>query len=251
MISKRHLGIGAQHCVWYTCGMSIEGIPGIEYPELNTISTETEKEIDEIFSQLRENGFDVAPSVEAAFKNRDFYNALPQDLKNDPELLAEYAKNSSMFDSIISKERRKRWDGDVRGLLGEKIIAPNTFTKDGRKRREESGYRLDIEYLTTLGIDPSKILFYRRTDSSEEAKPELFWTSDFSEVAHGLQAEIPVDRREDTVVLVMDLKSLDSLGNGLLHDVNDDSGMSVRLINQIPIGHDKALVIIKNPKFTR
>lgn len=112
------------------------------------------------------------------------------------------------FQSIIIKEREKRWSGDLSGLLGEEITIPETQHAGGRQRRAESGYKINVDYLKTIGLDPKKILFFRATQPSLTPKPEYYWTSDYFETVRGLTAEIPPEQRKTSVILVADLETI-------------------------------------------
>jgi len=69
-----------------------------------------------------------------------------------------------------------------------------------------------VAYLKTKGIDPSKVLFFRITQPTDNPKPEYYWTSDYSEVQKGLTAEISPEQRKTSIILVADLETIN--GNG-------------------------------------
>ncbi len=220
---------------------------GIRLPKLNSISGEEAERIDSIISSLGLEGYE-RKKAEKIFKNKDFFNALPQEWRDNPEIISDYIKNGSLFNAIVHEERKKAWSGDTDGLLTHKVTAKESVLPNGSARRTESGHQLNVGYLQSKGIEASKVLFYRRTQPGEETKPEMYWTSDFSEVASGLGAEISGDQRKSSIVLVLDLETLEKLGGGLIQDVNDDSGISVRTISSEGIDQKESLFSIKNPE---
>jgi len=213
----------------------------IKLPDLNQVSEEDGAFINTLIEKLGIN----AREIEGSFKNKDFFNALPQAWKDEPEILGQYMLHTVHFASIISQERKERAQRETGGLLGEKISLPPSMHADGRERRAEEGYRLNTEYLRSQGIDPSKVLFYRITQPSDEPKPELYWTSDLAEVGMGLTAEISPEKKESSVVIVCDLAALEKVGRGLIQDINDDGGMSVRMIEPVPFDQKNALFEVK------
>lgn len=225
----------------------MERIPGVRFPESNRISGNEEEQIDRILHSSGLDGFqyDMAESI---FKNRDFFNALPEGWRNNVDLIASYIVNSSRFNSIVSEERQKIWAGVRDGLFTDEVVASQGVLPDGSTRRVESGYALNVDYLRLKGIDASKVLFYRRTQPSESVKPELYWTSDFHETLSGLTSEIRGDAREKSIVLVLDLETLAALGQGLIQDINDDEGVSVRTVGTGEIDQKSILFSIKNPR---
>ncbi len=130
------------------------------------------------------------------FQDPNLFPALPESIQNSEEELTKLVHNTSKFYDIIHPERKMRWGGDLSGLLGEKVHIPETEHADGRPRRAESGYRVNVEYLQSIDIDPSKVLFFRLTQPSDKPKQEYYWTSDYFEVLRGLRAEIPGEQRE-------------------------------------------------------
>ena len=181
------------------------------------------------------------------FKDPDFLNSLPEEIKDDDIKLIELMLNMSAFQEIITSEREKRWSGDESGLFGEEVQIAETQHADGRARKAESGYRINVDYLKTLGIDPSKILFFRITQPVKEAKPEYYWTSDLFETKKGLTREILPEQRQSAVILVADLETINKNG-GLIQDINDDLGLPVRQIGTDGFDQSNALTRIKLDK---
>jgi hypothetical protein len=212
----------------------------VKLPSLNLVEKEDEAFIDALAERMGVN----SQVVEQSFKNKDFFAALPQAWKDNPEILGQYMHHTSLFAEIIDEERKIRASGEKGGLLGEVISLPTSTHADGRERRAEEGYKINTEYVISKGIDPSKVLFYRITQPSETAKPELYWTSDLAEVGSGLTNEIPNAQRESSIILVADLATLDKEGRGLIQDINDDGGLSVRMIEPVLFDQKNALINI-------
>jgi hypothetical protein len=199
--------------------------------------------IEDALSLLREKGVDFNPFIAEQFSDSKFQRALPGTIRNNPELLALYLENSSKFSDLISKERDKRWKNDLTGLLGEEATLSQSKHGCGRTRRAEQGYRLNLDYLKKIGIDPSKVLFYRITQPSESPKPEYYWTSDYFETRNGLQVEIGLEQRAAAIIIVADLNTINE-NEGLIQDINDDQGMAVRQIGISPFDQNRALAKI-------
>ncbi len=95
------------------------------------------------------------------------------------------------------------------------------------------------------------MLFYRRTQLGQAEKPELYWTSDFREVLSGLTAEISGELRKSSIVLACDIAALDQIGGGLIQDINDDGGVSVRMIEPNAMDQNVALFAVQNPSLLK
>ncbi|MBW3002803.1 hypothetical protein KY338_06605 [Candidatus Woesearchaeota archaeon] len=184
------------------------------------------------------------PFVLEYFQDPNLFPALPEEIRNSEERLTEIVQNTSRFSDLIHKERQKRWNGDLTGLLGEEVQVPEKEHADGRTRHAEDGYRVNVDYLKTINIDASKVLFFRLTQPSDEPKPEYYWTSDYFEVLRGLDAEIPGEQRDHAVILVSDLETI-SGNEGLIQDMNDDQGLSVRQIGTGSFDQKKAIARFK------
>jgi len=198
--------------------------------------------MDGITNNLIERGNQVNPFILKYFKDPDLFNSLPSEIRDSDQMLSELLDNSGKFNDIIHLEREKRWNGDTSGLLGEKVDIAETLHAGGRKRRAESGYKINVDYLRTKGIDPSKVLFFRASQPTDEPKPEYYWTSDYFETQRGLTVEIPAEQRKTAVILVADLETINKNG-GLIQDINDDEGLPVRQIGVA--GFDQSLAITK------
>lgn len=206
-----------------------------ENPEINA-------RMDKIATALAERGNRVNPFILRYFKDQDFFDSLPEETRSSDDKLSELLDNSGKFNDIIHSERENRWRGNKSGLLGEETKIPETEHAGGRKRRSESGYKINIEYLRTIDIDPSKVLFFRATQPSDQPKPEYYWTSDYFETQRGLTVEIPPEQRKTAIILVADLETIDKNG-GLIQDINDDEGLPVRQIGTD--GFNQSLAIAK------
>jgi hypothetical protein len=186
----------------------------------------------------------IDPLTYDLFSDERFYRALPDEYKVDNLGLENLMLHTSRFKRLISLEMVKRQNGDMSGLFGEEVEIPETTHADGRVRRAESGYRINVEYVRSRNIDPKKILFFRKTQPSDSPKPEWYWTTDYFEAQRGLSREIPEEQRAKSVKLVSTLEEINNNG-GLIMDVNDDSGLSVRQILPRPFDQKDALAIIK------
>jgi len=180
-----------------------------------------------------------------SFMDPDLFKALPESITGSEKEMTAFVKNTAMFEEMIYKERKKRWSGDLTGLFGEEVNIPETKHADGRTRRAESGYKINVGYLPSVGIDASKVLFFRITQPSDEPKPEYYWTSDYFETVRGLDAEVSGEQRENAVILVADLATINE-NEGLIQDINDDEGISIRQIGTGPFDQKKAIAKFKS-----
>lgn len=215
-----------------------------QYPVRPSVEDPVIQRLDKIISDALRAGDSLNPFVVDYFKDPDFYNALPEDIKKSDPVLRELMVNMSRFNTIISVERRKRSSGDTSGLLGEEMQLGETEHADGRVRRAEVGYKINLEYLRNQGINPKQVLFFRTTQPSIEPKPEYYWTSDYFETRRGLRQEIPTKLRKTAVTLISDLETINQNG-GLITDINDDSGLAVRQIGTGPFDQSLVLATIK------
>ena len=183
--------------------------------------------IDDLLIKVSREG-DVNFSVVKFFKDVDLFNSLPESIRNSDEELISFIENSGKFSQIISSERVKRFAGE-KGLFGEEMFIDTSVHQDGRPRRAEKGYKINIEYLESLGIDAKKVLFFRTTQLSDVPKPEYYWTSDYLETKEGLTAERSPEQRVKAIILVSDLFTINQ-NEGLIQDSNDDQGLAVRQI---------------------
>lgn len=181
----------------------------------------------------------INPMICEALEDERLFRALPESIKNSDQLLAELLLHSGKFDSLVSQERHT-----TNGLFGEDCAISKTTHADGRVRRAESGKKINVDYLKTVGIDPAKVLFFRTTQPSVTPKPEYYWTSDFLETQRGLQQEIAGEKRKTAVTLVANLEIINQNG-GLIEDINDDQGLSVRQINENGFDQNQAIAILQ------
>lgn len=135
-----------------------------------------------------------------------------------------YVRHSNKL-SIITHDQK------FNGLTvpGDMVVMPESddnLHHTGRRRHEEHGGRLHLEYLDELGIDPNFVLYFRVTQPALNGpKPEYYWTSDLREVTQGLNAEGSGNGYPE--ILVSTLADISTNG-GLMLDVNDDAGIAVR-----------------------
>ena len=192
-----------------------------------------------------ENAMEGAnPFIIEYFQDPNLFPALPEEIRNSETKLTELLHNSGKFLDLIHIERKKRGDGDLTGLFEEEVHVPETEHADGRTRHAETGYKINVDYLQSVGVDASKVLFFRLTQPSDDPKPEYYWTSDYFEVLRGLTAEIPPEQSETAVILIADLATI-SENKGLIQDINDDQGLSVRQIGTEPFDQKSAIARFK------
>src|SRR3989344_2287990 len=212
------------------------------FPPLNDVGPDEQKYLNDLMQEAAQHGTKISSGVERMLMNKDFFEGIPDVLRNDRQRLLQYITNSSRFDDLIHVARERAWSGDSTGLLGKDVEIQDVVGRGGKERRKEMGLTLNLEYLRSIDIDPSKVLFFRRTDPAEtDPRPERYWTSDYGEVLSGLTAEIGYPRRANTVVLVADLQTIEAVGRGLIQDINDDSGISVCQITNNPFDQRQAI----------
>ncbi len=222
--------------------MSIERMPG------GTLFADRKKEpnVHESFQRaltlLIKAKEEVDPLVFESLEDEKLFNALPAEVKNSDEKLAEYILHCSKFSFVVGKERHSEG-----GLFGPTHEIPETAHADERMRRAEAGTTINVDYLRTVGIDPSKVLFFRVTQPSTTPKPEYYWTSDYIETQRGLQQEIAGERRKTAITLVADLETINKNG-GLIQDINDDQGLAVRQIGTDGFDQSNTIAILPSAK---
>ncbi|OGG55745.1 hypothetical protein A3D71_00860 [Candidatus Kaiserbacteria bacterium RIFCSPHIGHO2_02_FULL_55_20] len=222
------------------------------FPPLNDVGPDVQKYLNVLIQEAAQHGVKISSGVEGMLMNKDFFEGIPDILRNDRQRLLQYITNSSRFHDLIHTARKRAWSGDSTGLLGKEVEIQGIVGHAGKERRKEAGLMLNLEYLRSIGIDPSKVLFFRRTDPGEaDPRPERYWTSDYGEALDGLTAEIGYPRRASTIVLVADLQTIEVAGHGLIQDINDDSGISVCQITNNPFNQREALAVLKDPRLTR
>ncbi|MCK5178166.1 MAG: hypothetical protein KAR32_01440, partial [Candidatus Omnitrophica bacterium] len=189
---------------------------------------------------------DTDPLVYETFLDDRLFNALSSGTGHSKEKLTKLFDNTNKFAALVSRERHKAASGDMSGLFGPEMSPSETRHSDGRVREQQSGNKINIDYLKQAGIDPSNVLVYRATQPSTvgSTKPEYYWTTDYSETQTGLGNEISADQRRSAVTLVSDLETINRNG-GLIQDINDDQGVSFRQIGTS--NFDQNLAIARIP----
>lgn len=178
----------------------------------------------------------INPITFDTYTNKRFVASIPDSIKSDPELLGEFLKNSIVFSNHIHTKE----------FLGDYISVPESLHGDGRARRAESGAEILIEKIKALGIDPYRVLYFRRTQPTEKtANPELYWTSSYFETLTGLTAEISGEKRKTSVILCSTLGDISS-DSRLIADINDDTGLPVRRESMAPYDQKRVLFTIQN-----
>lgn len=186
----------------------------------------------------KENGL-LHPLIVEMFEDPKFFSGLPMELQQDIPLLAEYIENTSRFHQILGKEKREE-----SGLFAERITIPETKNEAGKTRASEQGRKVNLDYLSSIGIDPARVLVFRVTQPSETPKPEYYWTTDFFETQRGLTREIGPEKRKSAITLISNLKTIAGK-SGLIQDINDDNGLAVRQIDTNSFDQKQCIGIIK------
>ena len=199
-----------------------------------------ERSVDNIRTKYQES---VNPITYEIFSDPRLYSALPDEYKVDPIGFENLLLHTSRFSQLVDKEMDRRWNGDTSGLFGEEVQIPETIHAGGATRRAESGYKINVDSLARHNIDPKKVLFFRTTQPSSIPKPEWYWTTDFFETQKGLSREISPEDRQKSVTLVASLDAINHNG-GLIQDINDDQGISVRQILPLPFDQKQAIAVI-------
>jgi len=187
-----------------------------------------------LIEDLMLEGTIIHPRMALTFENRTLYSALTTTGKNDEEL-KEIIRNTVAFDNLIRNPNL--FAGPIT------IDDPTSQHSNGTRRRPETGLRINFDFLHEHEIDSSKVLFFRVTQPSPTPKPEYYWTSDYFETMRGLTAEIPQHQRQTSIILVADIITI-SGEKGLMSDINDDQGLSVRQISLEPFDQSQALAVI-------
>lgn len=216
--------------------MSIEN-PLLSFKEKERSEREkvTEETIDRIVVLLLQRKELLNPFVIEYFKDPDLFYSLPDEIRENSELLSGYVLNSSRFGDSIHNNP---------DLYGPMVHLPESAHEDGRARRAEDGPKIQTNSLTKRGVDSKKVLFFRVTQPAEIPKPEYYWTSDYFETQRGLRMEITSEKRKTAIVLVADLDTINANG-GLIADINDDQGLAVRQIGQENFDQKLALAQIR------
>jgi hypothetical protein len=212
-----------------------------EFPPDPDRNTAIDAHIGRIVQTLEASGLRINPLIADYFCSSALYNSLPQEIRESDEALGQYIEHTSRFADLIYSERDKRWKGDTTGLFGEEVTIPESSHMDGRTRRSEKGLKINVPYLSTVGVDPSKVLFFRITQPADVPKPEFYWTSDYRETRGGLTREISREQRQTAVILIAPLDTLENSGGGLIQDINDDRGVPVRTISLEPFDQAQCL----------
>lgn len=204
------------------------------------IDSNVDDRIAEVAAYMEAKHQKINPFTIEYFQDPNLFYALPEEIRSDTATFAEYIRNTGEFNNIVHTER-SRASGDQSGLLGDELHLPEYDHGDGKTWSAEDGYILNIDYLISVGVEPTKVLFFRRTQPmGDSPKPERYWSSDYFETVKGLTQEIKGNRRESSLILVADLGTINENG-GLIQDVNDDNGLSVRQIDSAPFDQSRAV----------
>lgn len=205
---------------------------------VNRETRKTEPEIARYVSilanHLTKKGISVHPFVYEYFTDPKFFNSLPSLIRQNPIAMLRLLNANSKFYEVVN---------DPRLYNKEVKISANTH-QDGRQRMFEQGPKVNLDYLVSKGINPAHVLVFRVTQPSAVAKPEYYWTTDFYEIQKGLRREISEEKRRSAVLLISNLETIARNG-GLIRDINDDNGLSVRQINNTPFNQNLCISRVK------
>jgi hypothetical protein len=164
------------------------------------------------------------------FHEPELLGALPQSVK-DPIILSSYIENCSRFLMRLRSERDVRLKGQE-GLFCEEV----TWVDDDIQK---TGFRIDVEYLqTVMCVDPTKVLCYRKTTPSLDAKEENDWTTNYLDAKS--QA---VDPSEGTpLVMVANLSELSK--HGPVASVTDEGGLTIHFINPTKVSQKSVMSLV-------
>lgn len=195
----------------------------------------------DIIRELTDEGENLYPGLIDRLDDHKLIDGLAKYAEQSGVPLKEYIRHSNRFAQL---DRFK-------GLFdrSQPVTIPSTaegnLDQYGQPRREETGHRLDLDYVRESGVDPRCVLFFRVTQPSDQPKLELYWTSDLSETKGGLGRELG-SQAQTAVVLVSTLEDISHNG-GLMDDMNDDSGIAVRQIGLDSFDQSQALLSIPRP----
>lgn len=182
--------------------------------------------LSQVVRELEAEGEELSPMIIEMFDDELLISGLEALEAQGGPPLREYVRHSGRF------ARLDRFGGLFNRSQPAVIPqSPSNIHANGNQRREEQGYRLDLDYVVSRGIDPKFVLFFRATQPVGDPnlpKPEYYWTSDFYEARRGLSVELGPEA-QTAVILVSSLADIARNG-GLMEDVNDDSGVAVRQI---------------------
>jgi hypothetical protein len=200
-----------------------------------TIDEKTKRASYAVGSLLHE-GFTFNPIIYEIFTSNTAGD-LPDKIFRDEDELKKFIRNTSLFASNVRSD----------AILGTTISVPEFIYPDGKIRGRESGEVINVSALSGMGIDPAFVLMFRRAQpSTSNDQLDLYWTSDLSEARTGLTKEISGEKRRSSVVLVADLSTILEMGHGAIRDMNDDQGLSIRMIRPNPFNHERILGTMKN-----
>lgn len=195
------------------------------------------------FSQYKDSSGRVEQAVEHLKAEGSYVDTHLEKSMRDKPLLDALETAGADIPAII--KNTSKFNLHAGNIFEGGVILPEGHGAhaNGKSRREESGEGLSIDRLVELGIDPSQVVLFRVTQPSSRPKPEFYWTTDFTEVRGGLSIELGGEQRKTAVILIDTLQSIISNG-GLMEDVNDDTGVSVRQIGLETYDQTKALGVI-------
>jgi len=193
-----------------------------------------------LLERLKKEGVKPGFLTSEIFKDPKFNDQFLSHLSPDDQY--QYLKNSSLLEAKLSKEKWASTAEVPNSIFGPESTAPEVLKSNGEIRPAETEKTIMIHKLQEAGIDPSKTLIFRATQPSDTPKPELYWTTDYTEAKRGLTDEMGITRNT-AVILVSNLELV--CRGGAIRDKNDDHGLPVRRIDPSPLDQKSLLGIIR------
>lgn len=171
------------------------------------------------------------PTIMAKFYEPELLGALPHSVSKDPIVLSDYIENCSRFLMRLKSERDVRLKGQE-GLFCEEVIWEDRGV-------QKSGFRIDVEYLRdTMGIDPTKVLCYRKTAPSVETKEENDWTTNYLDAKN----EVVDTGEQAPLVMVANLSELSK--HGPVASVTDEGGLAIHFIKPTKVSQKTVMSLV-------
>lgn len=172
------------------------------------------------------------PTIMNQFRDAGLLNALPHTISRDPINLSEYIEHCSRFLMRLRSERDARLRGQE-GLFCEEVFW------EGEDGSQKSGFRIDIDHLRSMmNVDPTKVLCYRKTVPSLEAKEENDWTTNYIDAKN---EHVEVDGKAP-LVMVANLAELSRLGP--VASVTDEGGLAIHFISPTKVSQKSVISLV-------
>ena len=220
-------------------GKSSQNLTGYVFYNPKVINTWDGWQKEKISTQETVVGLDAMaesnPMVAEMFSNKQLIAALPSSISTNSNLMEEYRINTAKMFILEQKYPEI--------VFKEEVSEPEHKLGNGKIRKAQTGKRIDVKAIATAGVNLDRVLVFRVTINGVE-KPEDFWTTDFYETVRGLSVEIPEKNTnpESVKILVSTLADIAS-DTILTQDVNDDNGLPVMRLGNLPYLQSRALNI--------